>query len=78
MDWTETDGALERTFRCADFPAAIAFVNRIADAAEAANHHPDITISYRNVTVRWWTHSEQAITELDRELARQTDSLFQG
>ncbi len=78
MDWDEVDGALERTFRCETFPGAIAFVSRIAEAAEEANHHPDIAISYRNVTVRWWTHSEQAITDLDRELAARTDSLFQG
>jgi 4a-hydroxytetrahydrobiopterin dehydratase len=78
VDWDEKDGALERTFRFADFPAAIEFVNRLADEAEAANHHPDIAISYRDVTVRWWTHSERAITELDRDLARRTDSLFQG
>ncbi len=78
MDWNETDGALERTFSFPDFLAGIAFVNRLAAAAQDANHHPDIAISYKDVTVRWRTHSEDAITELDRQMADRTDSLFQG
>jgi 4a-hydroxytetrahydrobiopterin dehydratase len=74
-EWDEVDGALEREFVFDGFPAAIAFVNRLAEAAEAANHHPDIAISYKRVTVRWTTHSAGGITDRDRELARQTDSL---
>ena len=74
-DWNEVDGALEREFVFEGFPAAIAFVTRLADAAEAANHHPDIAISYKRVTVRWTTHSAGGITDRDREMARQTDSL---
>ena len=73
--WAEVDGALERRFRFADFKEAIAFVNRLADAAEAANHHPDLTIHWDTVTVRWWTHVENAITERDVEMARRTDAL---
>jgi 4a-hydroxytetrahydrobiopterin dehydratase len=63
--WEEVDGALERTFELPSFPEAIAFVNRVADAAEQANHHPDIAVSYRKVTIRYWTHSENAITDRD-------------
>jgi 4a-hydroxytetrahydrobiopterin dehydratase len=74
-DWTEADGALEREFVFDGFPAAIAFVNRLADAAEAADHHPDIAISYKRVTVRWTTHSAGRVTDRDREMARQTDDL---
>jgi 4a-hydroxytetrahydrobiopterin dehydratase len=74
-DWTEADGALEREFVFDGFPAAIAFVNRLADAAEAADHHPDIAISYKRVTVRWTTHSAAGISDRDREMARQTDDL---
>src|SRR5919197_1107343 len=55
--WSEVDGALEREFTFDGFPAAIAFVNRLADLAEAENHHPDIGVSYKRVTVRWTTHS---------------------
>ena len=74
-DWNETDGALERTFEFASFPEAIAFVNRLAELAEGANHHPDIAVSYRRVTVRWTTHSAGGITDRDRELAVATGSL---
>ena len=73
--WSEVDGALERELRFESFPEAIAFVNRLAEAAEAANHHPDIAVSYRTVTVRWSTHSASAITDRDREMAARTDEL---
>jgi 4a-hydroxytetrahydrobiopterin dehydratase len=74
-DWSETGGALERTFEFASFPDAIAFVNRLAELAERENHHPDIAVSYRTVTVRWTTHSAGGITDRDRELAAATGSL---
>lgn len=74
-DWQEVDGALERTVELPSFPEAIAFVNRLAEAAERENHHPDIAISYRKVTVRWTTHSAGGITERDRALAAETDTL---
>ena len=73
--WQEVDGALERRFRFADFREAIAFVNRLADLAEEANHHPDIAIHWNRVIVRWWTHVKQAITERDIEMARRTSEL---
>jgi 4a-hydroxytetrahydrobiopterin dehydratase len=70
------DGALERTFECASFPAAVAFVNRLAELAERENHHPDISISYRKVTVRWVSHSAGGITERDHVLAAATSEVF--
>jgi 4a-hydroxytetrahydrobiopterin dehydratase len=73
--WNEVRGALQRGFRFADFREAMAFVNRLAEAAEEANHHPDITISWNAVTVRWWTHTKRAITDRDVELARRTTEL---
>jgi 4a-hydroxytetrahydrobiopterin dehydratase len=74
-EWDEIDGALERTFELASFPAAIGFVGRVADLAEAENHHPDITINYRKVTLRWATHEAGGITDRDRELAARSDAL---
>jgi 4a-hydroxytetrahydrobiopterin dehydratase len=74
-DWTETGGALERTFELASFAEAIAFVNRVAELAESENHHPDIAIAYKKVTLRWTTHSAGGITERDRELAARSDAL---
>ena len=76
--WNEVRGALQRGFRFANFREAIAFVNRLAEAAEEANHHPDISISWNAVTVRWWTHVKHAITERDIELARRTNELAEG
>jgi len=76
--WAEVDGALERTFRLADFAAALAFVNRVGELAEAENHHPDVAIHWNRVTLRWWTHVEHAITERDRKLAALTNDLSES
>jgi pterin-4a-carbinolamine dehydratase len=73
--WSEVDGALEREFRFADFRAAIGFVERVAEIAEDANHHPDIAIHYNRVTLRWWTHTAGGITDRDRELAERSGTL---
>jgi 4a-hydroxytetrahydrobiopterin dehydratase len=73
--WSEVDGALERTFSFAGFPDAVAFVNRVAELAEAENHHPDIAVRYRDVTLRWWTHTAGGITDRDRGLAAKTNEL---
>ena len=75
-DWTETGGALERTFELPSFAEAIAFVNRVAGLAESENHHPDIAIAYKKVTLRWSTHSAGGITDRDRELAARSDGLL--
>jgi 4a-hydroxytetrahydrobiopterin dehydratase len=74
-DWTEQDDALMREFELLSFPAAISFVDRLAELAESEDHHPDIDIRYRRVTVRWTTHSEGGITEKDREMAERTSAL---
>ena len=74
-DWQEVDGALQRTFELETFPAALEFVNQVGALAEEEDHHPDIAISYRKVTLRWWTHTAGGITDRDRELAAKTDLL---
>jgi 4a-hydroxytetrahydrobiopterin dehydratase len=73
--WNEVRGALQRGYRFKDFAEAIGFVNNLAEAAEAADHHPEISVSWNAVTVRWWTHTKRAITDRDVELARRTDEL---
>jgi 4a-hydroxytetrahydrobiopterin dehydratase len=75
MDWQEVNGALEQTYELTSFEDAIAFVNRVAALAEAEDHHPEIAIAYRKVTLRWSTHSAGGITERDRELAARSDEL---
>ena len=73
--WSEVSGALERTFELPSFRHALEFVNRVGDLAEREDHHPNIAIDYKQVTLRWWTHTEDGITERDRELAQKTNAL---
>jgi 4a-hydroxytetrahydrobiopterin dehydratase len=73
--WGEEDDALVREFELPSFRAAIEFVDRLAELAESEDHHPDIDIRYRRVTVRWTTHSAGRITEKDREMAERTSAL---
>ena len=73
--WEEVDGALQREFRFGDFAEALAFVNRVGELAEARDHHPDVAIHWNRVTLRWWTHARDAITERDAELAVLTNQL---
>ena len=73
--WAEVDGALQREFSFRDFAEALAFVNRVGALAEAADHHPDVAIHWNRVTLRWWTHVKNAVTNRDVELARRTGEL---
>ncbi len=73
--WAVEGNALVRTYTFGGFADAIAFVTRLAFDAEAADHHPDLTISYRRVRVVWSTHSAGGITEKDFEGARSSDGI---
>lgn len=68
--WRREGDAIRKTFVFPSFPDAISFVRRVADAAEAADHHPDIDIRYKRVTLSYWTHTEGGVTEKDLEGAR--------
>ena len=73
--WTLTDNALTRQYTFPSFADAIAYVTRLAFEAEAADHHPYLTVNYRRVTVRWTTHSEGGVTEKDFAGAAQSDRI---
>ena len=74
--WTRDGSTIRRTYEVADFRAAVALVNAVADAAEAANHHPDIHVTgYRRVTFELTTHAAKALTRRDIELAAEIDRL---
>lgn len=73
--WTLDGDAIRKQFTFADFPAAIAFVNRLAPEAEAADHHPDILINYKRVTLTYSTHSEGGLTVKDFDGAATADRL---
>jgi len=68
-NWKLEGKTIVRKLRFADFLAAIAFVNRLAEVAEAADHHPDILIHYREITLTLWTHTVDGLTAKDFELA---------
>jgi 4a-hydroxytetrahydrobiopterin dehydratase len=74
-DWSVVDGELTRTFTFRDFSESMRFVNRVAEAAESASHHPDITIKWNRVTLTLSTHSEGGLTGKDLALATTVESL---
>jgi 4a-hydroxytetrahydrobiopterin dehydratase len=73
--WEVRDGALQKSFACGDFAGSMDFLNRVAGAADAADHHPDVSISWDTVTLRWVSHSEGGITDSDVRMARKSDEL---
>ena len=73
--WKQSGKAIERSFKFPDFVAALAFVNRIADAAEKANHHPDIAIHYNQVTLSLWSHDSGGVTKRDLKMAATINEL---
>jgi 4a-hydroxytetrahydrobiopterin dehydratase len=73
--WTRKGEGIQRVFKLPTFADAIAFVTRLAFDAEANDHHPDLQISFRTVTVTWSTHSEGGVTAKDIKGAKQTEAL---
>lgn len=71
--WEGTLEGIAKTYRFADFAGSIRFVNRVAEKAEAANHHPDITVSWNTVKLDLVTHSAGGVTQADLDLAERID-----
>ena len=69
--WEQSGDEIVRTVRFPEFMDGIRFIARVAELAEAADHHPDIDIRYRNVRLALSTHEEGGLTEKDLELAKQ-------
>lgn len=74
-EWRIENGELTRTFGFANFRSAMRFVGRVADAADQADHHPDIDIRYNKVRLGLVTHSAGGLTEKDFALAAVADKL---
>ena len=72
--WARRGDVLTRQYSFRNFVEAMTFVNRVADAAQAANHHPDIDIRYPKVTLTLSTHDSGGITQKDLDLARAVDN----
>ena len=73
--WSLYGDEIRKQYTFKDFLAAIAFVNRLAPDIEAADHHPDIEISYKRVTLTYSTHSEGGLTDKDFAGAATADRL---
>ncbi len=73
--WTREGTAITRTWTFDDFPPALAFINRVGELAEAANHHPDIYNSWATVRLSLTTHDAGGLTDRDFDLAREIDRL---
>jgi 4a-hydroxytetrahydrobiopterin dehydratase len=74
-EWDYEKKAITRTVEFEEFMDAIDFVNDLAEIAEEAQHHPDITIKHTKVTLRLTTHDAGGVTDLDVELAQRVDNL---
>ena len=73
--WSHVGDALHKEFTFPGFRGSVAFVNRVADRANAAGHHPDIEIHYHRVLLSLSTHDEGGVTEKDLALAAEIDGV---
>jgi 4a-hydroxytetrahydrobiopterin dehydratase len=73
--WKRNGKAIERVFQFENFVRAMEFVNQIAEAAEAVNHHPDILISYNQVTLTLLSHDSGGVTQRDIRMAGRINEL---
>lgn len=73
--WQRNGIAIQRIFEFPDFRAAMQFVNKIADAAEQANHHPDIDIRYNKVTMALVSHDSGGVTSRDVRMAEKINQI---
>ena len=71
--WTLEGDAIRKQFTFAGFPEAVGFVQRLVPGAEAADHHPDVVINYKRVTLTYSTHSEGGLTAKDFDGAAMAD-----
>lgn len=73
--WQKAGKAIQRAFEFSDFKAAMVFVNKVAESAEQANHHPDIDIRYNKVTTALISHDSGGVTERDVRMAKRIDEI---
>jgi 4a-hydroxytetrahydrobiopterin dehydratase len=74
--WKNRDNRLAKTFLFPDFAAALAFVNRVGEAAEQLGHHPDIHLAWGRVDIETWSHDVASVTERDFALAGEIDRQY--
>lgn len=76
--WQYKDGAISKLYRFKEFMDGIRFINRVAEMAEAADHHPDMLVNYTRVTFTCTTHSEGGVTVKDFTLCNDIERVFNG
>lgn len=76
--WARTASAIERVFQFDNFAQAMKFVNKVADAAETASHHPDILINYNRVTLSLVSHDSGGVTQRDIRMAGRISEVASG
>lgn len=74
--WQYKDNALERVYTGTSYLESLEVLNRVARLSEEADHHPDLTLQWRRLTIRYWTHVAHGVTGLDFELARRVEGLL--
>ena len=74
-EWTLSGNEISREWKFDDFADAMVFVNRVAELAETANHHPDIDIRYNRVSLALSSHDAGGLTKRDFKLAQQIDEI---
>ena len=67
---------IQRVYHASKFMEGIDFVQKVAKAAEENNHHPDIIINYKRISIRYWTHTASGVTLADVQMAQKIDPLF--
>lgn len=73
--WERNGMAIQRVFQFPDFKAAMQFVNKVADAAEQAKHHPDIDVRYNKVTMLLVSHDSGGVTQRDVSMAKRINQI---
>lgn len=73
--WSRNGIAIERKYEFKDFVQAMKFVNKVADVAEQAGHHPDINIVYNKVTLQLTSHDSGGVTQRDAKMAKRIDEI---
>ena len=74
--WEAREGRIRKSYKFANFLAAMSFLNRVAEVAEGEGHHPDFCVHYDRVDMTLWTHAAGGLTENDFILAAKIDALL--
>ncbi len=75
-DWQYVDNVICKTYTFDTYMDSIAFINRLAEKAELANHHPDIVVNWCKIELSFTSHDQGGVTSACLEMARQSDSVF--